>query len=613
MSAVADAIEAASNEIFIAGWQLSPHIFMKRPDTGVDSLKWRLDKMLLRKADHGIRVYILLYWESKVVAGSEHRSALAQSVLEHQNIKVLRHPDPSTIVQHGLKGTGMWSHHEKVVVMDRSIAFVGGIDLCFGRWDTHSHELTDDYAVHPCAKENGQCDNAKGDTTRYSRWIGKDYGNTFLGGSRAEMGHPMVDYVDRSQVPRMPWHDVACSFTGPPARDVAKHFIQRYNSLWVTPWWKIWDQHQLHVSDTDNFDADHSILDPSAHKLRVQVLRSVDKWSAGQALEASIHNAYLHAIETAEHFIYIENQFFISSQPGNVMNRVMSALASRIVRAYQNNEDFHVMIVMPLKPEFPGDWHTPEGKDLRSVSYWNYVTLFNGEDSLDSILKKAGIPQEDIPRYISVYGLRTHATLNDRLVTEIVYVHSKLMIVDDRIAIIGSANINDRSMLGSRDSEVAVMIEDTDMVDGKMKGQAYKVGKFSHSLRRHLMREHLGILDMEIYEAVVDPLVYQDVWEIALTNTLTYKHVFGGKIDPTNNVRTFEDLKKWRSVSGLAESHPDEASMELFRICGRLVIYPAPFLKDELEFKPNYLPNAMNMYVDARPAMHTRSPYTLVA
>lgn len=35
-----------------------------------------------------------------------------------------------------------------------------------------------------------------------------------------------------------------------------------------------------------------------------------------------------------------------------------------------------------------------------------------------------------------------------------VYVHSKIMIIDDRTTLIGSANINDRSLLGSRDSEV---------------------------------------------------------------------------------------------------------------------------------------------------------------
>lgn len=49
--------------------------------------------------------------------------------------------------------------------------------------------------------------------------------------------------------------------------------------------------------------------------------------------------------------------------------------------------------------------------------------------------------------------------LNGSLVTELIYVHSKLMIVDDRVVICGSANINDRSMIASRDSEIAVIIE----------------------------------------------------------------------------------------------------------------------------------------------------------
>jgi len=46
--------------------------------------------------------------------------------------------------------------------------------------------------------------------------------------------------------------------------------------------------------------------------------------------------------------------------------------------------------------------------------------------------------------------------IDDVGVTELIYVHSKLMIVDDNYVIMGSANINDRSMLGTRDSEIAV-------------------------------------------------------------------------------------------------------------------------------------------------------------
>ena len=43
------------------------------------------------------------------------------------------------------------------------------------------------------------------------------------------------------------------------------------------------------------------------------------------------------------------------------------------------------------------------------------------------------------------------------------------MIVDDRAFIIGSANINDRSMLGNRDHEIAICIKyDENSIEDKM-------------------------------------------------------------------------------------------------------------------------------------------------
>ncbi|CAB3406112.1 unnamed protein product [Caenorhabditis bovis] len=56
----------------------------------------------------------------------------------HKNIKVMRHPDhyPGT-------GTVFWAHHEKLLIIDQLISFVGGVDLCFGRWDDNRHLLTD--------------------------------------------------------------------------------------------------------------------------------------------------------------------------------------------------------------------------------------------------------------------------------------------------------------------------------------------------------------------------------------------------------------------------------------------------------------------------------------
>ena len=60
----------------------------------------------------------------------------------------------------------------------------------------------------------------------------------------------------------------------------------------------------------------------------------------------------------------------------------------------------------------------------------------------------------DPSEYLSFCSLRTHAELSDTPVTELIYIHSKLLIVDDKIVICGSANLNDRSLLGNRDSEV---------------------------------------------------------------------------------------------------------------------------------------------------------------
>ena len=55
--------------------------------------------------------------------------------------------------------------------------------------------------------------------------------------------------------------------------------------------------------------------------------------------------------------------------------------------------------------------------------------------------------------------MRNHAVMAGEPVSEIVYVHSKLLIVDDKYVILGSANLNDRSMRGFHDSELAIIVE----------------------------------------------------------------------------------------------------------------------------------------------------------
>ena len=616
MSALSDAIEAAEREIMITDWQMNPEIFMKRPDSGVDSLEWRLDKMLLRKADEGVQVNILLYWETKpfLDLGSNHAVKLLS---RHKNIEIRRHPDALS----GIKHPGnlfRWSHHEKMVIVDRSIAFIGGIDLCYGRWDTRHHELMDNYKTHPAveaSEDSGRLDEAT-EHIKHARWIGKDYRNTFFNKeSQTDWDMPFKDYegVERNQIPRMPWHDVSCAFTGEAVQDAVKHFNDRYNGL--KPWWQAyWDSFRANfqliyplynIFPTRKSKAEHIVFNSGAYKVDIQLLRSVDNWSADQEHEASIYNAYLDAIRNAEHFIYIENQFFISSQEGfwrKVQNRIQSALVERIVRAHEAGEDFHVMVITPLKPEFPGDWNSNDwnADALRAVTFWNQATIYHGEDSLFGKLEKRNIPKDIAKKYFSVYSLRKYDLIERYFVTEIVYVHSKIMIVDDRVTIIGSANINDRSLLGERDSEVAVIIEDLDMIDGKMNGAKYKMGKFSHGLRCDLLKEHSGSLEDsedELEITIRDPVAnsfIEGVRARAEINTVTFLTVFGPALFPREGVEDFEALQRYKDIPVPRQDSATARGL-LDSIKGNLVNYPCTFLIKEL--KSSSL-DYVNMYVN---------------
>ncbi|KAM8822239.1 phospholipase D1-like [Synchiropus picturatus] len=140
--------------------------------------------------------------------------------------------------------------------------------------------------------------------------------------------------------------------------------------------------------------------------------------------------------------------------------------------------------------------------------------------------------------YLSFAGLRTHAELEGRRVTELIYVHSKMMIADDNTVIIGSANINDRSMLGKRDSEVAVIVEDSETSRSLMDGQPYQAGKFALQLRLECFRMNLGAnTDPSI--DVSDPIsdhFYKEVWMATCArNASIYQRVF--RCLPSSDVR----------------------------------------------------------------------------
>ena len=54
------------------------------------------------------------------------------------------------------------------------------------------------------------------------------------------------------------------------------------------------------------------------------------------------------------------------------------------------------------------------------------------------------------------------------------------MIIDDEIVLMGSANINDRSLMGTRDSEIAMVIQDNQKIQAQMNNQNSYTSRFAH-------------------------------------------------------------------------------------------------------------------------------------
>ncbi|XP_052810030.1 phospholipase D1-like isoform X3 [Mya arenaria] len=413
-------------------------------------------------------------------------------------------------------------------------------------------------------------------------WIGKDYIN-FIHKDPVDVHNPFEDFIERDKTPRMPWHDVGGVVYGKAARDVARHFILRWNFC-KTEKFKSNKEFPILMPKTYAKCEVSPAIKDITYSCTTQILRSVCGWSAGiNRTEQSIHQAYLDCIKRAKHYIYIENQFFIS-QIGDhsmVRNEISEALLERIVRAHKLQEMFRVYVVLPLLPAFEGEIGATGGYSIQAVLHWNYMSISKGDNSLWQQLAKR---VDDPKKYILFCGLRSHDELKGKLVTELVYVHSKLMIVDDDTVIIGSANINDRSMIGSRDSEIAVVVEDTDKFPVKLNGKDHMAGKFATSLRRTLFREHLGIKEDDFHIDLSDPVCdkfYKNVWLTqASINTTIYHKVF--KCIPDDRIKSFSQIKEMAATPSLAETDKEAARQELKKVKGRIVFLPLYFLENEV-------------------------------
>nr|AAN75609.2 SPO14 [Cryptococcus neoformans var. neoformans] len=464
------AINMAKDRIYIHDWWISPELYLRRPGDE----RYRLDNLLKRKAEDGVKIFIIIYNEVSDKTTPVDSQYTKRTLMDlHPNIMVQRSPS------HFQTGTFYWSHHEKLCVIDETLAFMGGLDLCYGRWDTPQHVLLDEEFTEP--------DGPNGPV-----WRGKDYANERVM-EYTNLDKPFEDMFDRTKVPRMPWHDVGLQIVGQPSRDLCRHFVQRWNLLIRTKNHKRRMPFLLPAADFTERELQDLKLQGTCE---VQICRSVGPWSMGTStkIEHSIQNAYCKSIETSEHFVYIENQFFITStivDGVDVENGIGDSLVNRIIHAHKEGQDWRACIVIPLLPGYTYPLDSNEASSVRLILECQNRTISRGMSSIFSRLRKVGI---DPDNYITFFSLRGWSKFKTGVLTsEQVYIHGKTMIVDDRLVLCGSANINERSQRGDRDSELLAVIRDTDMIDGTMAGRSYKVGRFAHTLRVRLMREHVGV------------------------------------------------------------------------------------------------------------------------
>ncbi len=520
LAAIAESLRTASKRVLISGWWLSLYLKLERPNS--ETLQQLLEGCHARKVDVAV-----LIWSSFRLAFQTHDAWV------HDQLASIGVTDVQTY-----RRVVSYTHHQKFVVADDYV-YMGGIDLCRGRWDDANHRLDG------------------------TDWAAVDdfYSPTLRDESAAEWSiieRRSDDRTGAKTLPRMPWHDVHVEFGGPAVADVVENFAD----CW---------------SGTAPAAAAPGNSGPQAFPApcnAIQIVRSLTANNRRQVGEMSIQLAYQQAIAQALHSIHIEQQFFTSGAPGpaNVENGIARALTDRILRAIDANQKFRVSIVLPLHPEGmlarAGDpLQIPP--TIEAILHWQLATIRGMTQVIGNRIAEVKSGQ-NVSDYINFFYLLKHEAMLGSTFAQQIYVHAKTMIVDDRIAIIGSANINDRSMLADRDNEIAAVILAGDFVDVQMNGQSFPGRDFAHSLRLQLWMEHLGTTDPS---GARDPVKgYDTLLTTAQSNAAIFERVFPTL--PRN------DSKTWTWVG--QNNAPFTASgnvADLSGVQGHIVNYPIRWLE----------------------------------
>lgn len=126
----------------------------------------------------------------------------------------------------------------------------------------------------------------------------------------------------------------------------------------------------------------------------------------------SIANAYISVIEHSQHFLYIENQFFITATSQSqkpIRNKIGGALVNRILKAAKAGEKYKVIVVMPSIPAFAGNLKDESSLGTRAIMEFQYDSINRGGHSIYERIAKEGF---DPTEYIRFYNLRNYDRIN---------------------------------------------------------------------------------------------------------------------------------------------------------------------------------------------------------
>jgi phosphatidylserine/phosphatidylglycerophosphate/cardiolipin synthase-like enzyme len=233
------------------------------------------------------------------------------------------------------------------------------------------------------------------------------------------------------------WHDVGTRLQGPVVADVAEHFRMRWQEV---------TSERLSPPSVPDQIGDHE----------AQIVRTVPEkvYEVLPAGDFSALEAYMRGLRSAQHLIYIENQFLWS-------HHIVKVLTDKLRNP--PSDDFRMVLVLPSRPTTGAD---------------------------DTLGQLAVLVEADVHRRLLAATLWSHSGAR----TEQIYVHAKVGIIDDQWLTIGSANLNNHSLFN--DTEVNVVTVDPEV---------------ARSTRLRLWAEHL---ETSIDNVKGDPAaVIEEQWE----------------------------------------------------------------------------------------------------